>query len=440
MRSFLNNTNVRGVLETFYLNKDASDVNFLFNVDEDVQKIPANKTILALHSPVFYAMFYGSLKEKKDVEILDADADSFKEFLRFFYHGEVTLTMENIETIFRLADKYEVLECINACAAFLKSELTLNNICWGYELALLLENKELIDFCEGKITFVAEIIFATDVFQRCEKSTLKRILQLELRCKEIDIFDACLMWAKNACKQNNLDETQTENLKSQLGDCLNLIRLSEMTTEEFSTFATSNDGLFTSDEFNDIMSTLTANISVPKKFKPISYHRDEDRLWCGREWSASGSYSEKYFQNTEVVWFTSNQPLLFYKFETRIMSTKIDLRNCPVNVTITEIRNNTSKRVLYEESITSEYSLCISADLTQLIPILPQFMYEIRLTIAQTGLAYLQRNLDRTVKLENMEKKIIENDYTIQFHRDPFNTSYDIPSSCIINYFLFYKI
>lgn len=151
MTSILNNTTVRDVIRSFYLNEDVSDVHFLFKVDEEVQKVPANKTILSFLSPVFYPMIFGSLKEKKDVEILDADADSFKEFLRFFfYHGEVTLTMETIATIFRLANKYDVLECVNACVAFLKSKLLLDNICWGYELALLLENKELIDLWKGK--------------------------------------------------------------------------------------------------------------------------------------------------------------------------------------------------------------------------------------------------------------------------------------------------
>lgn len=61
-------------------------------------------------------MFYGSLKEGNVVKIVDADADSFKEFLQFFYLGEVTLTVENVEIVARLVDKYDILEAVNASA------------------------------------------------------------------------------------------------------------------------------------------------------------------------------------------------------------------------------------------------------------------------------------------------------------------------------------
>src|SRR3978361_326675 len=99
MTNLLKNSAASEVIAKMYLNEDLADVHFEFNVDDDVQKVPANKSVLAALSPVFYTMFFGSMKEGSVVKIADADADSFKEFLQFFYLGEVTLSMENLETV-----------------------------------------------------------------------------------------------------------------------------------------------------------------------------------------------------------------------------------------------------------------------------------------------------------------------------------------------------
>lgn len=49
-----------------------ADVQFIFNFDEKTMKLPAHKDVLVASSPVFNAMFNGELKEKGNVEIVDA--------------------------------------------------------------------------------------------------------------------------------------------------------------------------------------------------------------------------------------------------------------------------------------------------------------------------------------------------------------------------------
>ena len=70
-----------------------SDVKFGFPNTSDTSTyktvIPAHKYVLAVGSPIFYAMFYGSMKEERDIiEITDSDPDSFLYFLRFLYCDE----------------------------------------------------------------------------------------------------------------------------------------------------------------------------------------------------------------------------------------------------------------------------------------------------------------------------------------------------------------
>ncbi|XP_055325960.1 BTB/POZ domain-containing protein 2-like, partial [Sitodiplosis mosellana] len=274
MASALKNTAAFEACEKLYLNEEFADVHFVFNVDDESEKAPANKANLAVLSPVFRKMFFGSLPGKGDVEIVDADDKAFKEFHQFFYLDEVSLTMENIETVVRLTDKYDVLEYVNAFAVFLKRQLTLDNRFWLtgqalwrgavnnvtpfiHTLAVNLKNDELIEFCEGKIINSPKGVFAAEAFKRCNKSILKRILELDLVCTEADVFDACLTWTKYACEQNDLDATEAVNLRTQLGDCLKLIRFGAMASDEFYKRYMSFKVLFTREEFEDIIFSLS---------------------------------------------------------------------------------------------------------------------------------------------------------------------------------------
>ena len=55
-------------------------------------KLPAHKYILAIGSPVFFAMFYGDIAETtQTVDVPDCDSESFLELLRWLYYDEVSM-------------------------------------------------------------------------------------------------------------------------------------------------------------------------------------------------------------------------------------------------------------------------------------------------------------------------------------------------------------
>lgn len=78
-------------ISELYLKDDLSDVSFVFTQNGKPETLPAHKLVLGAGSPVFKAMFFGLLKEKDVVEIVDAQIDEFREFLQFFYLPKVTL-------------------------------------------------------------------------------------------------------------------------------------------------------------------------------------------------------------------------------------------------------------------------------------------------------------------------------------------------------------
>ena len=78
---------LRGLID----NEDMADVTFVFTQEdsnqdqqkkESVERIHANKCILATQSPVFKAMLYGKMKEKKEIIITDISAETFLAMLR----------------------------------------------------------------------------------------------------------------------------------------------------------------------------------------------------------------------------------------------------------------------------------------------------------------------------------------------------------------------
>ena len=125
-----------------------SDVSFVV-VDEEAQDsepIPAHKYVLAISSPVFFAMFYGEIAEKTNsIKIPDSDKESFLQFLSFLYTDKCSLTMESVSVVFYLAKKYMVPALIAHCIDFLIKNLTAQNVFSILPLALQFEEAQLVN-------------------------------------------------------------------------------------------------------------------------------------------------------------------------------------------------------------------------------------------------------------------------------------------------------
>lgn len=379
MANILLNKVVSETTEKLYMNAELADVRFIFKIDDQVQIIPANKAILAIRSTVFHSMFFGVLKNEGDIEIIDCDVDAFREFLKFFYMTKVTISMENLWEVVRLLDMYDLIDHVKSNEPILDGKLTLDNVCWTYQLAVYLKHEKLIKLCENKIRSRIKKVFGADSFKRIDKEILKRILQLsDLECDEIDVFNGCLTWAKAACRDFGLDENKAENLKIILGDCLASIRFSEMELKDFTNLSESHNGLFTSEELLDIRLMLTLNDYEPKIFSqnPRRYKWNKDNILKCRWKSNSRSH---LLENPEIIQFSSNRLILLG--EIHGPGTRYD---CFINVTITaydQFYSKDSVKWFYEGEFQAfcDYSLEIS--LPQPIVIKPNFLYEIRLNI-----------------------------------------------------------
>lgn len=429
MASELENKSAAIVLEKLYLDTDLSDVDFVFEMDDIILKVPANKGILAVLSPVFNRMFFGMMKEKNEVIIKDAEPDAFKEFLQFFYLTKVTLTMENIEGVVRLADKYDIINSVSACAEFIQEKLTVQNLLWGYQLAIYMKNVELIRFCENKFRHSITEIIKSETFIRCDKKILERILTLDLPCDEIKIFHAILEWAKCACKRDGIDEKLSKNLKEQLGDCLKIIRFSGMKVEEFTETANKYDGLFTSDEFIDIVYMMTMKNYKPKIFtrKPLRIAWNKNKiLKLMQDDTKTKKYIPGYMpsratiEKSESVTITSNYPIILGEIYTGVIydgSRGCQIIKIDISVTIKEINSrnldyNTTESIIYEGDVEVCYEDPLKIILAQPIFIKKNTKYNISLQLSKNKNIYYDHNYghersnsnsESILKFENLE-------------------------------------
>lgn len=164
--------------EKLYLKSRSSDVSFKFqNI-----KVPAHKCILSAISPDFDAMFYGSHKQDGDIDVVDATAEAFKEFLQIFYCSEVKLTAENLSDVMNLCRRYLFGQNQTASRAYINycnATKDINNLYEFYELAIFFKLDDLKTFCQEEIGKNAVKIFRSSSFLNCQLHSLHHIFYLE---------------------------------------------------------------------------------------------------------------------------------------------------------------------------------------------------------------------------------------------------------------------
>lgn len=299
------------------MDEKTADVFFVFNANNDKRvRIAAHKNILAKGSSVFESMFYGGIVEDGDVEIVDASLDGFKEFLQFFYVDKVKLTMENVAEVLNLANKYDVIECLNVCDKMLEENASLQNLCDGLQLSITFERNELKKIFLQKVSQQPKEVLASIGFYNCSHDVLKLLLtSVDWKCDTKEVFDACMVWAKQSCEKNKLDPASMENRRKELGECLHLIHFDLMSQQQIAQCILNYRGLFDKDELEDIIAITMSDAAFDmKKFKSLAPVLDKtwshnSALGCSR--IHNPSLNKNYVNQMESLSFQTSKKILF---------------------------------------------------------------------------------------------------------------------------------
>ena len=168
--------------------------------------IPAHKFVLAISSPVFYAMFYGELAETKDsVEISDSEYESLLESLRFTYSDEVNLTPDNVLHLIYFAKKYILPSLADKYSAYLQENLDVSNVFTVFPDAQENEEKDLLDHCWKVIDKDTEEAVKSDGLVTIERPVLGELVEKDsFNIKEVEFSKAVDRWAGKECEKQGL--------------------------------------------------------------------------------------------------------------------------------------------------------------------------------------------------------------------------------------------
>lgn len=258
---------VHSIGQKLYLNPTMADVYFVFKSDSKRKLIPAHKCYLVAASDVFEKMFNGSWKEKNEVNIVDASAAAFEEFLQFFYLKQVLLSSKCIADVMNLGKKYNINECFEVCVKFLKDELHSYNVCRAYNLAILYDQLDLKECCETFIHSNAKVVLKSINFLKSKQIVLEHILQMDrLTCSEVELFDAYMYWVKFSSINNVLTKKM---VTKHLGGLFYKFRFGSMLFSEFASLVSKYSKLFSRDEYSEIIQLI-----ADKKYQSNSFNCD----------------------------------------------------------------------------------------------------------------------------------------------------------------------
>lgn len=266
---------IRGRNAFMFNNRLMSDITFVvrdLEMETSQRRIPAHKYVLAISSPVFYAMFYGPgaiTNTKNIITLPNCDARSFLTFLQYLYCDELSLSSDDVYEVLRLAKTYNVPCLVTECVEYLERELNPSNV---FEILLQAQQfgeKGLEICCWQYIDNNTFECVQSDGMLDINRDTLIALLNRDtLEIKEIEMFLAVKRWAKARCIENNVEPTGPA-MRRALGDAVSHLRFptTTMTSEAFAEVVVTSGILLDS----EVVSVFMAYNNVVSSVNPVPF-------------------------------------------------------------------------------------------------------------------------------------------------------------------------
>ena len=197
--------------------------------------IPAHKFVLAISSPVFYAMFYGEMAETADtIQLPDCGYESLLELFRFLYSDEVNLSGSNVMQVLYLAKKYLEPSLAQKCTEYLQEHLGASNVFSVLPHAQKSEDKDLEERCWEVIEAQTENALSSEEFVTLERSVVESVVKNErLNVKEVHLFKAVDRWATKEVEKQGLTPDGVVKRRILGEEIVKAIRFPVMSQKEF---------------------------------------------------------------------------------------------------------------------------------------------------------------------------------------------------------------
>ncbi|XP_022202149.2 BTB/POZ domain-containing protein 3 [Nilaparvata lugens] len=210
-----------------------SDCHFVVGPQRTI--IKGHKVILSAASEVFQAMFFGLLKENKQVKVEDLSAEGFEGMKTFIYTGEIAfISALHALSTYIAARKYLVPQLSNVCTEFIEQKLDASEVLEFCDICKIYKISEFKDLCMKIIQEKTDEVVDSDHFIYAEPETIEMILEspaLKLN-SEIEVFDNFERWALAEVERRAIGDC---DVASSFNNLKKHIRFFTMKGEEFVT-------------------------------------------------------------------------------------------------------------------------------------------------------------------------------------------------------------
>ena len=274
-----------------------SDVKFIVpmtNGESESKVIPAHKLVLAIGSPVFFAMFCGQMADTRDsIELPDCEYESVLELFRFIYNDEVELTGSNVMHVLYLAKKYLVPSLAEKCAEFLRKNLDASNVFSILPHAQKFEDKDLENRCWEVVEVQTEEAVASDDFVVIERSLVESVVKREkLNVKEVELFKAVNRWAEKKIEKQGIASDGNAKRAIIGEEILKEIRFPLMSQKDFARFVIDSN-ILNAQEVGDMVKHYSQVLTSPLPYLQSPRTNVLRRIgrfkeYCSGGWSNGG--------------------------------------------------------------------------------------------------------------------------------------------------------
>ncbi|XP_023244401.1 uncharacterized protein LOC111642299 [Centruroides sculpturatus] len=201
------------------------DIKFVLNCENKHISLDGHKLIFALSSPIFRAMFYGSLAMDGKVVIKDSSPKAFQNILKYIYTNKIFLkdVDDAIDTHYS-SKKYFLYKLENKCVKFMDREINIKNVLQVFEYSILMELKKIEEKCQEIIKRNPEACLRSEYFLNMNLESIMKISEWFFKINVSNKFlgEKIVEWATKECNEQEISKTE-ENLNSLLEPVLDKI-------------------------------------------------------------------------------------------------------------------------------------------------------------------------------------------------------------------------
>ena len=311
----LTKTSVADRIKHLYKNLLIADVSFVVT-DRNGRHhskitFPCHKFVLAVSSPVFFAMFYGQMPETSElIELPDCDSEGFQEFLRYIYCDETKLTGSSVMQVLYLAKKYMIPSLTAECRRFLEANINAGNVLEVLPQVQKMDEEHLTGVCWEIVDLNTEEILRDSSFLQLEDGDLlgAMLKRDSLNISEVKVFHAVSCWAEEICRKRGL-ESNGKAKRSVIGDMkLRSIRFPLMSQKEFAEHVPDTE-ILTESEIVQLFMHFNLGRN-PGEFSSIPRGLNARNFQRCKRFSGSGCFWHYNRGTADVISFTVNVPVL----------------------------------------------------------------------------------------------------------------------------------